>query len=215
MDKFFYIFEIVGTVAFALSGAVKGIRKNMDLFGVAILGLVTGVGGGVMRDSILGNTPAVAFESPFFTLIALSTAIITFAVVRLLWKRVRDVIQKYDRNVMFVADTLGLAVFTITGIRIAKECGIDSFVSLMFIGVITGVGGGVLRDVFCVEVPDVFKKHIYAVASAAGGAVNILLDGIVSEGVAVISGFMCVVALRFLAAYFRWNLPKINPEILS
>ncbi len=214
MQTYFFVFEIIGTIAFALSGAMKGIKHNMDLFGVTILGIVTGVGGGIMRDSIIGNTPAIALKSPLFTLLALATSLITFAVVRLLWQYIRNHMQFFERIVVFWADTLGLAVFTTTGIRIAGECGVDNFTAKVLVGVITAVGGGVLRDVFCGDVPDVFKKHVYAVASAAGGAVNIILCGFIPEGWAVAIGFLTVVTLRNLAAHFRWNLPKINPDTL-
>lgn len=214
LDTFILVFEIIGTVAFAVSGAVKGIKNNMDLFGVMILGLVTGVGGGVMRDTILGNTPAIAFKNPLFALIAIFASVITFVIIGLIWKRIKREIRNYDRSILFFADTVGLAVFTMTGVRIAQESGAENFTAAVFIGVITAVGGGVLRDVFCTEVPDVFKKHVYAVASAAGGIVTLLCMKIMPEWVAVSVGFATIVILRFLAAHFRWNLPKVNPENL-
>lgn len=207
-----FVLEIIGTVAFAVSGALKGIKNNMDLFGVSILGLITGVGGGVIRDTILGNTPATAFKTPLFTIIALCSSIITFVVIRLIWKYIHDKKRIYDRFIMFFADTFGLAVFTTTGVRIAEETGHLGFVAIVFIAVITGVGGGVLRDVLCADVPYVFKKHIYAVASAAGATVNLLCSHFLPQEPSIILGGMTVVILRILAACFRWNLPKINPE---
>ncbi len=211
-DTLLFVLEIIGTVAFAVSGALKGIKNNMDLFGVSILGLITGVGGGVIRDTILGNTPATAFNTPLFTVIALCSSLFTFLVIRLIWKYIHDKKRIYDRFIMFTADTLGLAVFTTTGVRIAEESGNLGFVAIVFIAVITGVGGGVLRDILCADVPYVFKKHIYAVASAAGAAVNLLCGSVLPEEPAVILGGMTVIILRVLAALFHWNLPKINPE---
>ena len=214
MDTFILIFEIIGTVAFAISGAVKGIKRGMDLFGVAILGIVTGVGGGVIRDTVLGNTPATAFKSPLFAIIALISAVLTFIVIGLIWKSVKAGIKNYDRNILFLADTIGLAVFTMTGARIAEESSAKNITATIFIGVITAVGGGILRDVFCTEVPDVFKKHIYAVASAAGALVFLLVGRYLPEWIAVVCGFSSIVLLRFLAAHYRWNLPKVNPDNL-
>ena len=95
MDTFILIFEIIGTVAFAISGAVKGIKRGMDLFGVAILGLVTGVGGGVIRDTVLGNTPATAFKSPLFAIIALSCAVLTFIIIGLVGKRITTELKNF------------------------------------------------------------------------------------------------------------------------
>ena len=194
---------------------MKGIKHNMDLFGVVILGLVTGVGGGIVRDSIIGNTPAIALINPTFTLLAIATSVVTFVVIALAWKRVREGLHDYDRAVMFFADTFGLAIFTINGINIAKECDIANVLALASLGVMTGVGGGVMRDVFCGEVPDIFKKHIYAVASAAGASVYLLLSVWTSDLTASISGIVTIVLLRILAAHFRWNLPKIDPQTLE
>ncbi|MBQ5900269.1 MAG: trimeric intracellular cation channel family protein [Clostridia bacterium] len=214
MDTFILIFEIIGTVAFAISGAVKGIKRGMDLFGVAILGLVTGVGGGVIRDTVLGNTPATAFKSPLFAIIALSCAVLTFIIIGLVGKRVTTEIKNYERNILFLADTIGLAVFTMTGARIAEESSAKNITATIFIGVITAVGGGILRDVFCTEVPDVFKKHVYAVASAAGALIFLIVGRFLPEWIAVVCGFFTIVLLRFLAAHYRWNLPKVNPDNL-
>ena len=214
LNTFFIVLEIIGTIAFAVSGAMKGIRKGMDLFGVVILGLITGVGGGIVRDAIIGNTPVVALKTPTFTILAIITSLVVFTVIRLLWKRIKNSVKDYDKNVIFFADTLGLAVFTMNGINIATQFQVSHFLAVVSLGVITGVGGGVFRDVFCGEVPDIFKKHVYAVAAAAGGCVYIPLSNVMPQTVAALIGIAVVVILRILAAHFRWNLPKINPETL-
>lgn len=215
MDAFFFAFEIIGTIAFALSGAMKGIKKGMDIFGVAILGLITGVGGGIIRDAIIGNTPVLALKNATFTTLAILTALITFVIIRLIWNRIKHVMKAVDRIVIFSADTLGLAVFTTTGISIAREFKVTNLLAIVSLGVITGVGGGVIRDVFCGEVPDIFKKHVYAVASAAGGCVYLFGSMVMYDELAAILGIITVIVLRFLAAHFRWNLPKIRPETLD
>ena len=173
MDTFILIFEIIGTVAFAISGAVKGIKRGMDLFGVAILGLVTGVGGGVIRDTVLGNTPALAFKSPLFAIIALSCAILTFIIIGLVGKRITTELKNYERNILFLADTIGLAVFTMTGARIAEESSAKNITATIFIGVITAVGGGILRDVFLYRGARRFQKTRLC-RSVCGGCAHIL-----------------------------------------
>ena len=209
MLSFFLVFEIIGTIAFAVSGAVKGIKYKMDLFGVCVLGLVTGVGGGVIRDSIIGNTPVVAIKNPLFAIVAIVASLVTFSALYLIDKK-----SVFDNKIyelfMFIADTLGLAVFTNTAIAIARTIGINSVFPLIFLGVLTGVGGGVLRDVFCGDVPYIFKKHIYALASAAGALINIVIYEFFPNKFAATGGILTVIILRFLAAYFKWNLPKIN-----
>lgn len=208
MNGFFFAFEIIGTVAFAVSGAVKAIKYKMDLFGVCILGLVTGVGGGVVRDTIIGNTPARAVRDPLFGILALITSFAVFLTVYFL-KSNSEGGRRYAA-IMFCADTLGLAVFTNTALTIARGAEIKNAVALIFLGTLSGVGGGVIRDVFCVDVPYVFKKHIYAVASAAGATANIVIYSFTSENIAGLCGFCAVIIIRVLAARFKWNLPKIE-----
>ncbi len=209
MPSFFFVFEIIGTIAFAVSGAVKGIKYQMDVFGVCILGLVTGVGGGVIRDAIIGNTPVTAIKNPLFATVAIVASLITFAVIYALGKKHEPDNKKYI-VFMFAADTLGLAVFTNTALTIARDAGISNTLALVFLGTVSGVGGGVLRDVFCGDVPYIFKKHIYAVASAAGALVNVIVYAVAPQNLAAALGICTVVIIRVLAAHFKWNLPKIK-----
>ncbi len=209
MLSFLFVFEIIGTIAFAVSGAVKGIKYQMDVFGVCILGLVTGVGGGVIRDAVIGNTPVTAIKNPLFATVAVLASLLAFAVIYMLGKRTDESSKKYS-VFMFAADTLGLAVFTNTALTIARSTGITNALALIFLGTVTGVGGGVLRDVFCGDVPYIFKKHVYASASAAGALVNIVLYSFAPQSIASVCGMLTVVVLRILAAHFKWNLPKIK-----
>ena len=145
MDTLIFVLELIGTLAFAASGAMTGIRKNMDIFGVAILGLTTAVGGGVIRDLILGSTPPRTFQDPIYAGLAVATAMAVFIVARRGWFEGRH--QFYDLA-MLVMDSLGLGAFTVTGVGAALEAGQDGAFLLIFVGVVTGVGGGVLRDLF-------------------------------------------------------------------
>lgn len=200
------LFEIVGTVAFAISGAMTGIKKKMDIFGVAILGLTTAVGGGALRDIILGNTPPVMFRNPVYAVIAIATSVILFlpAVQRLLLR----IHGLYDA-LMLLMDSVGLGIFTVVGIQTAYAAVENpGWFLLLFVGVITGVGGGVLRDVMAGDMPYVFVKHFYACASLLGAALCILLWEFAGQTVAMAAGAAAVVALRYLAVKYRWSLPK-------
>ena len=139
MDTFLLILELAGTLAFAVSGAITGLKKNMDLFGVCILGLTTAVGGGVIRDVILGNTPPATFQDPIYAMVALGTSLVLFlpGIRRLLmWDQ-----RLYDLTLL-VMDSAGLGIFTVMGIRIAYSSTSDpTLFLLVFVGVVTGVGG--------------------------------------------------------------------------
>ena len=209
MGNFQLYFEMIGAVAFAVSGAALGIRKGMDLFGVAMMGMTTAVGGGVIRDLILGQTPPRTFQDPVYAGLAAAAAVVIFIVARRGWFEGRHGL--YDLALL-VMDSLGLAAFTVTGIGAAIECGEHGAFLLVFVGVVTGVGGGVLRDVMAGDMPYIFVKHVYACASLLGAVVCVLLRGVAGESASVIAGMVCVVVLRLLSAYFRWNLPHPYPE---
>lgn len=205
MDTFIFVVNIIGTLAFAASGAMIGLNKNMDIFGVCILGLATATGGGVIRDLILGLTPPMAFRDPTYAVLALVTSAVFFS------RRVRQVLMhnqhRYDR-LLFWMDTLGLGVFSVVGVELAfSRSGHPTFFLLVFVGTLTGVGGGVLRDLLAQEVPYIFVKHIYACASLAGAA---LCAGLWRFGSmpAMLAGMAAVVLIRVLAAHYHWNLPK-------
>ena len=199
------VFELIGTVAFSISGAMLGVKKEMDAFGVIILGLVTAVGGGIIRDLVLGNTPPVTFQDPVYALVAVCTAvIICFSAVL---RRIEQNHRLYDIG-MLVMDSLGLGIFTVVGIQTARAAvPSGSVFLLLFVGVITGVGGGVLRDVLAGDKPYIFIKHFYACASLVGAAVCTLMWAL-SSSAAMIAGAAVVVALRLCAARFRWSLPR-------
>ena len=207
MDILIFVFEIIGTVAFSVSGAMTGLKKNMDIFGVMILGVITAIGGGVIRDLVLGITPPGTFGRPVYAIVATVTAIITFlpAVHRLITRN-----QHIRDFVLLVLDSLGLGVFTVVGIQTAYSVstGRGAFL-VVFVGVITGVGGGVLRDVLAGEKPYIFVRHIYACASIAGAVACIIIWRFNSTA-AVISGAAIIFVIRMLAAHFRWSLPKAN-----
>ena len=206
METFILILELAGTMAFAASGAITALKKGMDLFGVCILGLTTAVGGGVIRDVILGNTPPATFLKPIYASVALVTSLVLFL------PRIRHLLmwdqRLYDLS-MLILDSLGLGIFTVVGIRIAwRSTAEPTLFLLVFVGVVTGVGGGVLRDVMAGDTPYIFVKHIYACASLAGALVCTVLWRPAGEVAAILAGAGVVVLIRFLSAHYRWNLPR-------
>ena len=197
---------MVGTLAFAASGAMVAIRKGMDVFGVCILGLTTACGGGMLRDVLLGNTPPAAFQSPIASAVAIITSLILFfSEVR---HRLMGNQQRYDLF-MLLMDSAGLGIFTVMGVRVAIRCvEHPSLYLLVFVGVVTGVGGGVIRDMMAGDMPYVFVKHIYACASLAGAVLCSLLWNPAGEMASMLAGAGLVMLIRCLSAHYRWNLPK-------
>lgn len=204
MQTFVFILEMIGTVAFAISGAMVALKKNMDIFGVAILGIVTAVGGGALRDIVLGITPPTMFEKPVYALVATLTSIVVFvpAVRRVLTRNHR--VYELTTRVM---DALGLGIFTVMGIDRAHSVGDYNLFLLIFVGVITGVGGGLMRDIMAGNTPYIFVKHIYACASIAGALACALLWEPLGAMAAMFTGASLVVVIRLLAAHFKWSLP--------
>lgn len=206
IETLVFVFEIIGTVAFAVSGAITGLKKKMDIFGVVILALVTAVGGGAIRDIVLGNTPPMTFRNPVYALVAIATGILTFipAVRRLAGKN-----PKVFDMFLLITDSVGLGIFTVVGIRTAITAGQgENIFLLMFVGVVTGVGGGLLRDMMAGNTPYIFVKHIYASASLAGAAVCVALWKPLGATAAMSVSAVVVITIRFLAARFKWSLPK-------
>lgn len=206
MDLLFAIFEFVGTISFAISGAMEAIRHKMDLFGVVMLGVITACGGGVLRDVVIGAVPPRVFQNPVWAILAAFVALLVFIVLHCS-KKAATHFSSFREILYFLADTGGLAAFTVLGIESAENGGVAL---LLFVGMITGVGGGVLRDVLAGVVPSIFRKHIYALASAAGALTDILLMRVLPHEASMLAGFSVVVLVRFLAARFDWNLPKIE-----
>lgn len=207
-DLIVFIMEIIGTVAFASSGAMLGIRKEMDLFGVCVLGVTTSVGGGLIRDLILGITPPGMFCTPVYTLVALGISILLFVIVAVNHSWVKGRIGLIYDRIMLFCDSLGLGIFTVVGINTAWKAGYDQKFLLVFVGVLTGVGGGLLRDVMAQEKPYILTKHIYACASIAGAFACVFGAGFLGDLGGMMAGAAVVILIRFLAAYYRWNLPK-------
>ena len=206
-----FFMEMAGTVAFAASGAMVGVERNMDIFGVSVLGVVTAVGGGMIRDIVLGIIPPNVFINPVYALVATITSCLVFLVFY--WKR--QLLEghmrlTYDR-VMLVMDSIGLGIFTVVGVNTGIRSGyMDNVFLLVFLGTITGVGGGLMRDMMAGVPPYIFVKHIYACASVMGAMSCIFLYRQFGELPAMMISSMFVFVIRLLAAKYRWNLPRVR-----
>ncbi len=207
------ILEIIGTVAFSVSGALVAIKAGFDIFGVIVVGAVTAVGGGVTRDILIGRTPPAVFKNYYILIIACAVSAAVFVICYIYHSKFKIIDEKIEKiNNYF--DAAGLAAFTVMGVEIAFAEELQSNAILTItIGLLTGVGGGLLRDIFTENLPYIFKKHIYAIASIAGGIAYYLLRLYTSSTLLPTAlGMLIIITLRVLATVYRWNLPKVKTE---
>lgn len=205
-DMVIFAFEMVGVVAFAISGALVGIEKKMDILGISILGLLVACGGGVIRDLVLGITPPMTFRNPIYATVAILTSIAVFIYEVKIPKNKK---RKTNEAIMLIMDAIGLGIFTVMGINTAYLQHQEySWFLLIFVGVITGVGGGILRDIMAGDRPYVFVKHFYASASIIGAIIYVLILPYLGTVTSMFVGTAAIIILRILAAKFRWSLPK-------
>ncbi|WP_331667128.1 trimeric intracellular cation channel family protein, partial [Lacrimispora sp.] len=203
-----FFIEVVGTIAFASSGAMVAIKKQLDLLGVIVLGVTTAVGGGMLRDIIIGNVPPALFKDPIYVLLAFITVMLLFIIVRLNQKILDGRSLETYEKVMNIFDAIGLGAFTVVGIDTAVLSGYgDYHFLIIFLGVITGVGGGILRDIMAGQTPYVLRKHIYACASIAGAILYAWLMNFMDGNIAMLTGACSVVLIRLMATRYCWNLP--------
>lgn len=203
----FFFLEIIGTIAFAFSGCMVANAKKMDIFGVWVLGTVTAVGGGAVRDVLLGITPPNMFRDGVY--VAIATGTVVFWIV--LAARNSVISRRMFRQLvrlMDLSDSVGLGIFAVLGSKTAISSGYaDNWFLVIFVGVLTGVGGGLLRDVMADMTPMIFRKRIYAIAAMAGSIVYLVLLNWMSEVVAILTGTVTVFIIRILASSFRLDLP--------
>ncbi len=206
-----FIFELVGTVAFAISGAMVAIKKKVDIFGVIVLSAMTALGGGIVRDILIGCLPPRMFSDYRYVLAAVVTAVIVFVVAFIFRESYRKSEKTVD-EINNIFDALGLGVFTVMGANVAIESGFTvNGILVVCLAVVTGVGGGLIRDVMLMEIPFVLKKRIYAVASILGGtAYHLMYIHAVNIRLATVISVLIVFAVRILATVFKLDLPKVK-----
>ena len=213
MDKLVLAFELIGTASFSVSGALCAIAKKLDLFGVLFCGIVTALGGGVFRDLLLGRTPPAMFTDYIYVCVAAAAALITFIAVRIAHRKQQKPID--ERGVLtfvnYLLDAVGLAVFTVVGVRIGTDLGFaNNPFFVVTLGLTTGCFGGVFRDSLIAEIPVIFSKRVYAVAAILGGTVYwaLLRFDLVAATWAMVIGMVVIFAIRLMAIVFKWNLPR-------
>ena len=217
-----FIFEIFGCASFAISGVMVAKHRRMDIFGAVILGCATAVGGGMIRDLILGQTPPAMFTNRIYVETAFFVSVADFIFEKLragrLLKKIANVemahmmarARRID-TLITATDSVGLAVFVVVGTRAAFEAGYphNGFLCV-FVGVLTGIGGGILRDVLAGQMPLIMRKRVYGVAAIIGAAVYYKVvsggaDGMSASAVSILA----TVLVRYLAIHYNWNLPAL------
>ena len=206
-----FVFEMVGTVAFAISGSMIAIKKRVDIFGVIVLSSMTALGGGIVRDILIGHLPPTMFSDYRYVLAAVVTSVVVFIVAYIFRDHYRRSESTVDA-VNNIFDALGLGIFTVMGAKVAIESGFTvNGILVVCLAVITGVGGGIIRDIMLKEIPIVLKKRIYAVASILGGtAYHLMYVNNVNIRVATVVAVLIVFTVRIIATVFKLDLPKIK-----
>ncbi|MCF0155274.1 MAG: trimeric intracellular cation channel family protein [Veillonella sp.] len=208
MELVWYVFEYAGTIAFAISGALIGISRNMDIFGMTVLAMVTAIGGGIIRDLLVGEIPPHSLQSSTYVLLIIAVTVILFLIYRTHYRK--RMAGTWARRTYLLADALGLASFTVTGTSVGVKVCPDMATLAIILGVVTAVGGGIIRDVLAQRIPSVLREDVYALPAIIGGAVYYLVaQGGLVNWAAVLS-FATVFIIRIMAMYFHWSLPKVR-----
>ena len=207
MEDVMFVLELIGAAAFAVSGAMVAIEKKADIFGVLFLAVTTALGGGVIRDVLIGRIPPVMFVSYWYLLISVVAALAVFIDAYLRSEKYKLHLDKLDA-VNNVFDAIGLAVFTVSGMNAAMPVS-DNVILVLFVGMCTGVGGGMLRDVMTNTMPKVLRKRV--VASLIGGGLYYVMHVLdINQLLSVGCGMLVIFALRLFATIYKWNLPSVK-----
>ncbi len=210
-DNVIFIVDMAGIVAFSISGAMIAIEEETDLFGVILLGLITALGGGVTRDTLLGLSPSPNFFNYPNIILSVATSLMVFLFAYRHRRYYLSHMREFE-NINNIVDSLGLGLFSIYGVNMTMTAGYRSNMFLLvFMGVMTGAGGGLIRDVIVKRIPMIFSKHIYAIASIIGCLTYIfLLQLNVENGVAMSASIIFVVFIRMVATVKKLDLPKVK-----
>lgn len=209
MEIFSTVIEVIGIIAFSVSGSMVAIRRKTDLFGVMLLAILTSMGGGLLRDVIFSFTPPVIFSLKWYLLICVVVSVIVFLIARKYSKTYLENETKIE-HINDIFDALGLGIFAVMGTKVGIEHGfVNDAVITISCGVITCIGGGIIRDVLTMSIPFVLVKRIYAIAAIWGSGVYYVMYLFeINDGVAIVAGVSVTFILRLLAMIFKWNMPK-------
>lgn len=207
--------ELVGTVAFAISGALLAINRRCDVFGIIWLALTTAVGGGIIRDVVLGRVPPASFQNPVYIIEALVTTLVILLVTHRYGNPGKVKTFNMFSDVYIICDALGLGVYTMSGMNAAIDCGHGhNLFLLLFVGVITGVGGGMIRDMMAGRTPMVLKREIYAIACVVGAICYYFLIMKLERSPAMLIGAAIVTSVRLISYYMKISFPIAGRGLL-
>src|SRR5512146_2713119 len=196
-----YLLDLCAVAVCAITATLEAHRRELDLFGVAVIAVIAGIGGGTVRDILLGRLPVYWVHDPIYVVVGITAAVFTFFLGRKL---------PLPKNFFLLPDAIGLALFTVIGTSVAMGLQVHWFIAALM-GVITGVFGGVIRDILCNEVPLIFRTDIYATASLAGALLLIALDGSgMVHDLAILFAMVCTVAIRLAAIRWHIHLPRLR-----
>ncbi|HMB99402.1 MAG TPA: trimeric intracellular cation channel family protein [Flavobacteriaceae bacterium] len=195
----FYFVDILGTIAFAISGVLVAMHKRMDIFGIIIIAFVTAIGGGTLRDVLTGQTPVNWMLDITYTYVIIGASI--FAIV------LKNKIN-YLRTSLFLFDTIGIGLYTVVGVEKGIALGLHPILCIA-LGAVTACFGGVIRDMLCNEIPVIFRKEIYATACLLGGVSYFLLSNFLGDQLTFMIAGAVVIIIRLLAVKFKIALPNI------
>ena len=197
------VLDLVGTFVFAISGAMAGVTRRLDLFGILVLSFVAGNVGGITRDVLIGSVPPAAISDWRYLAVSLLAGVITFY-----WYSVVDRL----RSPVLVFDAAGLALFVVSGAQKALAFGLNPVMAAL-LGMLTGVGGGMMRDLLLAEIPTVLRTDLYAVAALAGATVVVIGSLLhIAPTATTIAGALLCFGLRVMAIHHGWHLPIARPE---
>jgi len=195
---FFDTLDILGTMAFAISGALSAMNRRLDLFGIFIIAFVTAIGGGTIRDILIGNTPVSWMQN--------TTNLYLIGGVTIIAILFRNKLN-YLKKSLFLFDTVGLGIFTIIGVETGIQAGLQPIICIA-LGAMTGCFGGVIRDILCNEIPVIFRKEIYATASIAGGVCFMILHSFNNnQNIVYISTTLFIIIIRLVVVKYKVSLP--------
>ena len=208
MDIIWYMFDMIGTIAFAVSGALVGVARKMDIFGMAVLALATAIGGGIVRDVLLGYFPPNSLRNVVYVTVVLAVTVIVFLIYNSRYRK--HAMGPRSRASYLLADALGLASFTVTGASAGFKLYPELPIFIVLLGTITAVGGGIIRDMLAQRIPSVLKEDVYALPSIIGGTVYYRMVTSSWDSMAVYGAFTVVLVIRLLAIKYNWSLPKVG-----
>jgi len=196
--NFFHALDVLGTIAFAISGALSAMGRKLDVFGIFIIAFVTAIGGGTLRDILIGNQPVTWMQNLTSLYLILGATIIAI----IFRKRLGGL-----KKSLFLFDTIGLGIFTITGIEIGIQAELHPIISIA-LGTITGCFGGVIRDILCNEIPVIFRKEIYATVTIAGGVCFMILNTLqTNQNITYVATALIIILIRLIVVKYKISLP--------